>query len=239
MVELKEKLESIVIGILLTIGGFSIGSIIIFLTAQIFILIGIDVRESTAIQIVISTVMLQGVTFGVLAIGYIKLTYQGFNFFKIRFPNLRDIGWTIGGTIIFFILYFILNFIISALGIPVAQNRIVQRGIQTPEVLLLLIPFSIILIGPGEELLFRGLIQGTLRQSFQPISAIILASIIFAVSHTVSLSGQGKTTYLIIVFILALFLGSIYEYTENLVNSALIHGIYNAVLFTILYIQIT
>ena len=95
------------------------------------------------------------------------------------------------------------------------------------------------LIGPGEELLYRGLIQGLFKESFGPLRAIVLASGLFAVVHVFSLSGTGKLTYIVIVFGLALILGGIYEYTDNLVVPAFIHGTYNAVQFALAYLQTT
>jgi membrane protease YdiL (CAAX protease family) len=201
-------------------------------------LVGVNVVNAPAVQLVISTVMLQGVTFGLLAIGYLKLSGLGFDFLALRRPTIRDAGWIVGGLFIFFILYVGMNLIISTLSVPVAENRVAQIGGQNPDVLLLLVPFSLLLIGPGEELLFRGLIQGTLRRAFQPISSIFLSSAIFAVSHATALSGDGQLTYMAIVFVLALVLGATYEYAENLVIPAVIHGIYNAALFSALYIQI-
>ncbi|MBP1902906.1 membrane protease YdiL (CAAX protease family) [Halorubrum trapanicum] len=42
-----------------------------------------------------------------------------------------------------------------------------------------------------------------------------------------------------VVFVLALVLGATYEYAENLVTPAVIHGVYNAVLLSALYLQVT
>ena len=163
----------------------------------------------------------------------------GFDFLALRRPTIRDAGWTVGGILAFFVLYGALNLVISTLGVPVAKNQVAQVGAQNPEVLLLLVPFSLLFVGPGEELLFRGLIQGTLRRAFRPWRAILLASTIFAVSHATALSGDGQLTYMAIVFVLALVLGAVYEHVENLVIPAMIHGVYNAVLFAALYFQAT
>jgi membrane protease YdiL (CAAX protease family) len=193
------------------VSGFFLGALLVFLTIQGLIFAGVDVMNAPAVQLVISTVMLQGVAFGLLALGYLKLSGLGFDFLALRRPTLRDGGWIVSGLTVFFVLY----------------------------VLLLLVPFSLLLIGPGEEVLFRGLIQGTLRQTFRPWSAIVIASAIFAVSHASALTGDGQFTYMAVVFILALILGVTYEYAENLIIPTVIHGIYNAILFSFLYLQVT
>ncbi|MDT3436860.1 MULTISPECIES: CPBP family intramembrane glutamic endopeptidase [Halobacteriales] len=236
---LRHRGRSLLTAVALAVSGFVVGALVVFLTAQVLIFAGVDVMNAPAVQLVISTVMLQGVTFGLLAIGYLKLSGLGLNFLALRRPTLRDAGWTVGGLLVFFVLYGAMNLVISALGVPVAENQVAQIGGQNPDVLLLLVPFSLLLIGPGEELLFRGLIQGTLRRTFRPVSAIVIASAIFAVSHATALSGDGQLTYMAVVFVLALVLGATYEYAENLVIPAVIHGVYNAVLFSALYVRVT
>lgn len=238
-VELRQRSLSLLTAVALAVSGFFAGAVVVFLTAQVLIFVGIDVMNSPAVQLVVSTVMLQGVTFGLLAIGYLKLSNLGFDFLAVRWPSLRDAGWTVGGLLVFFVLYGALNVVISTLGVPVAENQVAQIGAQNPEVLLLLVPFSLLFVGPGEELLFRGLVQGTLRRAFRPWSAIVLASAIFAVSHAAALSGDGQLTYMTVVFVLALVLGGVYEYAENLVIPAVIHGTYNAILFSALYLRVT
>ncbi|MFC7197304.1 CPBP family intramembrane glutamic endopeptidase [Halosimplex aquaticum] len=67
---------------------------------------------------------------------------------------------------------------------------------------LLLIPLSFLVVGPGEELLYRGLVQGTLRETLHPARAIVLASALFASIHLFSLTGEGKLVYVGIAFAL-------------------------------------
>lgn len=236
---LRQRGRSLLTAVTLAVSGFFLGALLVFLTIQGLIFAGVDVMNAPAVQLVISTVMLQGVAFGLLALGYLKLSGLGFDFLALRRPTLRDGGWIVSGLTVFFVLYVAMNFAISALGIPVAENQVAQIGAKNPDVLLLLVPFSLLLIGPGEEVLFRGLIQGTLRQTFRPWSAIVIASAIFAVSHASALTGDGQFTYMAVVFILALILGVTYEYAENLIIPTVIHGIYNAILFSFLYLQVT
>jgi len=82
-------------------------------------------------------------------------------------------------------------------------------------------------------------VQGTLRETLHPTRAIVLASALFASIHLFSLSGEGKLVYVGIAFVLALVLGATYEYTDNLVVPALIHGAYNAIQFTSAYLTAT
>ncbi|MFB9808419.1 lysostaphin resistance A-like protein [Haladaptatus pallidirubidus] len=134
-----------------------------------------------------------------------------------------------------------MSVVLTTFGIQSAQNEIATLGEQDPRVFLLLIPLSFLLIGPGEELLYRGVVQERLRESFGRWPAIALASLIFAFVHVFSLQGQdtGIIVYLGILFVLSPILGAAYEYTRNLVVPALIHGAFNALQFGLAYLMMT
>ena len=44
--------------------------------------------------------------------------------------------------------------------------------------------------------------------------------------------------YIAVTFVLGCILGYVYERTANLVVPALVHGAYNAILFSMLYVQV-
>ncbi|MDY6765397.1 MAG: type II CAAX endopeptidase family protein [Halobacteria archaeon] len=228
----------IAIGLALAIAGFVFGIVSTVVAANVLYALGVPVDTSPSIQIALTVVMFQGVSFGSVALVYLKLRGLGLDFIKARFPTLRDLAWAVGGFISFVVLIMVIGLILSFLGIESASNQIEEIGKRNPEIFLLMIPFSFLLIGPGEELLFRGVIQGTLREFFKPISGIVLASLIFAVGHWEALGGgfQQRLVYIGVVFVLSLILGTVYEKTENLVVPALIHGAYNALLFYAMYV---
>jgi membrane protease YdiL (CAAX protease family) len=98
-----------------------------------------------------------------------------------------------------------------------------------------------LVVGPSEEVLYRGIVQGRLRESLPAVPAIAIASGIFAFIHVMALTGgvSGRLTTVAILFFPSLVFGAVYEYTENLVVPALLHGLHNAVIFTLLYITVT
>nr|WP_303647111.1 CPBP family intramembrane glutamic endopeptidase [Haloarchaeobius salinus] len=100
----------------------------------------------------------------------------------------------------------------------------------------LLLVGNLLLIGPAEELLFRGVIQGRLRESFGPALAIGITSLGFALSHVPSywIGGSDLLTSGVFFALLGIaaggiILGGIYERTKNLIVVALIHGLINAI----------
>ncbi|MDS0478406.1 type II CAAX endopeptidase family protein [Natrinema sp. 1APR25-10V2] len=233
------RFQSVASAIGLTYGSYVAGAIVILAVATVVGLFGVDLASRPALRLVLSTFFLQGVTFGGIAILYLKGRDLGFGFVPVRSPDKRDGAVIVGGSIAILGLLFVASLVITALGLNSAQNQIVEVGRQNPSVFLLLIPLQFLLVGPGEELLFRGLVQGTLRENLHPARAIILASALFASIHLFSLSGEGKLVYIGIAFVLALVLGVAYEYTDNLAVPAVIHGTYNAVQFAGAYLTAT
>ncbi|MBX0324921.1 CPBP family intramembrane metalloprotease [Halomicroarcula sp. F13] len=233
------RFRSVASAIGLTYGSYVAGAIVILAVATVVGVFGVDLASRPALRLVLSTFFLQGVTFGGIAILYLKGRDLGFGFVPVRLPDKREGAVIIGGSIAILGLLFVASSVITALGLNSAQNQIVKVGRQNPSVFLLLIPLQFLLVGPGEELLFRGLVQGTLRESLHPARAIILASALFASIHLFSLSGEGKLVYIGIAFVLALVLGAAYEYTDNLTVPAVIHGTYNAVQFAGAYLTAT
>lgn len=229
---------------LLESGGLAIGALVVgasLLTVAIGALegVGIGIRNHPARQLLLSTVLLQGVAFGGVALGYLWLTGRGFKVLRIRVPTLRDIGWIVGGFIVLGGLLVGISQLLGLLGIELAQNDVVSTASQEPIAFLLLVPLSILLVGPGEELLYRGVIQGSLAESFHVGRAIVLASALFAVIHVFSLlgSGAGVAAYIGFVFVLATVLGTTYVLSDNLLVPAAIHGLYNAAQFGLAYVQ--
>jgi membrane protease YdiL (CAAX protease family) len=126
---------------------------------------------------------------------------------------------------------YLIGIVITAIGADQAQNTVVTMGQQNPELFLLMIPITILFVGPGEELVFRGVVQGLFRRRYGAVPAIVIASILFGVAHYTALAGGGKLTYIIVTILLGLILGGLYERTNNILVPIVVHGIYNAILF--------
>lgn len=212
-------------------GALVLGGIVLASVTAGLEVVGYPIREQNALRVVLSTIVLQGITYGGLAIAYVSFRELGWDFIPFRVPSKRDIVVIVLGIGGIFILFVAASIVARSLGLQSAQNQIVTAGRENPWLFLLMIPISLILVGPGEELMYRGIVQGTLRESIHPSVAIIGASALFASIHLVSLLGSGKIVYIAIAFLLALVLGTIYEYTNNLVVPAIVHGVYNAIQF--------
>lgn len=253
---LVQPVIAVVAALGLGAGGLLFGFLLTFLVG-VGLIVVVGVQITNTMQLVLGLIFVQGVGCAGVALGYVKLRPRfgpeirkqlGLTGDTARFrlgiswPDLRDSAVVIGGYLVAFGGAIVGSILVAQLEVDTGTNAAAEMGMENPELLLLLIPASILIIGPGEELLFRGVVQGRLREAFSPVVAVGLASTVFAGLHWFALSGGSPTGNLIALAILvvpALVFGTSYEYTGNLVVPALIHGIYNATLFSLLYISIT
>lgn len=227
--------STLVTVLLIGFAGFAVGSLLTLITASLFGAVGIDVVERPVLQIVVGVVTLQGLGFGSVALFYLLTRDEGFDLLMLSVPDLRDLIWIAAGLISLFVALIGVSLVQTTFGIESADHGLVELGSQNPELLLVLVPLSILLVGPGEELLFRGIIQRLLRLRFGIGTGIAIASVIFSIAHVGSLTGEGLLATLVTYIILSLILGVSYAYSENLVVPAMIHGLFNAIQFLILY----
>jgi membrane protease YdiL (CAAX protease family) len=231
------SLRPIVIAILLIVSAFVLANLIALLVIVALSTLGIAPHSvSGRIALIIE----QEVVFGLTAVVY--ATYRYPDLISSKRPSIRTAGWIVGGVLLLLGVAQVLGFVFQQFGISSGANRITQIGRDNPQLLLYLIPVAIFVIGPGEELLFRGGVQSLLRRSFSAIPAVVIASVLFGLVHipAVVASGiVGVTSYVATTIVLGLVLGSLYEYTDNILVPALVHGGYNAILFAGLYILTT
>ena len=82
--------------------------------------------------------------------------------------------------------------------------------------------------GVGEEMLFRGVIQGVLMRLLGPSLGIVLAGALFGVLHPVSLS------YVVLASLLGMYLGVVWWLSCNLLTVMVAHAVYDLVALVIL-----
>jgi membrane protease YdiL (CAAX protease family) len=174
----------------------------------------------------------------VVAGGYLAVTDRDRSFIDVRRPTLRDLGWTVGGLVVLFGTLFAISLLLQSVGVESADHSTAQQAQENPEMLLALIPLAILIIGPFEELLYRNVIQKSLYERFSRFGAVAVGSVIFASVHALAYGTSSPGAVIAslgTIFGLSIVLGTIYERTDNLLVPALIHGVYNALLFTNLY----
>jgi len=123
------------------------------------------------------------------------------------------------------------NFAILNITEPPRQFVIdyLKRTAQFPLSFTLTI-ITIIIIAPiSEEILFRGYLQTWLKKIFGTKTAIVTASLIFALFHFTNGQGYGNITIVGSLFIVALYFGTLFERQKSLISPIIAHMIFNAI----------
>ncbi len=179
---------------------------------------------------------------GGLSAAYLWATGNSIEYLDIHRPSLLQGAVVLVGPFVVFAINIAINLAGFAAGIEPAPNVLAEMVSGDPSLVLPLIPAMILIVGPFEELLYRGVIQTRLTRSFTAPVAILAASGIFAVIHIPAVWGQTTTVPSILLSLVGLFggaiaFGAIYEWTENLTVVALVHGLYNSMLLVLLYVR--
>ena len=159
----------------------------------------------------------------------------------VRMPTLREWGWGVAGflgsvvlTVVFTVFTeFIITAFGSRIGAEPATPLVVRALEQNLQVALaFLFVASFLLIGPIEELLFRGVVQGRVREAFGSVTTILISGLLFGLAH----SGTyllGSSEFLSLPVLIALlgiavngaWYGLLYERTANLSVPIIAHAL--------------
>jgi membrane protease YdiL (CAAX protease family) len=192
-----------------------------------------------------ATVLMVAQYTGILSVAlvYLEAGDRSLSYVRLERPAARDLGWAIGGVVALFGTLAAATFVADQLGLAVTEHSVAEAAEDNPAMLLPLIPLSVLLTGPIEELLYRGVVQTRLKEAFSTAPAVGIAAAVFALVHVPAygLDGFGPSlvTTLAVLFVLGGVLGALYEHTGNLFVPAVAHGVYNAVTFTNTYLELT
>lgn len=163
----------------------------------------------------------------------------------LRRPRLSDLGWAVVGVVGILLGSLVMGVVVQVLSslaetlfgvaVETGQNSIITQGRENPVLFLYMIPVALFFVGPAEELVFRGVVQGLFRRSFGVVPGVVFASLLFGFGHYLAISSGSAWTYILTASALGLVLGAVYEYTESIVVPSLAHGCWNAGLFVLNY----
>lgn len=177
-----------------------------------------------------------------VALAYFRTTDETPSYLDFRVPTKRDLGYVVGGIGALLGLLMAMSFVLSLLGVSTATHSIERAAREgNADLLPLIVLASWLFIGPGEELLYRNIIQKSLYGTFGEWGAVVVASAVFAAGHFLAYWSPNLVrtlVSLVVVFTLSLILGTVYLRTENTTVSAVIHGTFDAVVFASLYVSI-
>ena len=182
--------------------------------------------------------LLQFAGFLVAVAGYLAITDQ-WELVGVSRPTPRDAGLVVAGGAVLFAFQYGALFVLGEVGLTTGQNQAVVPDGDPVTYYLVMVAVSLLVVGPVEEALFRGVVQGGLRRAFDAVPSILLASLAFGLIHLPSVSGTPgqRWAYVAVVVVLGAVLGYLYERTGNVIVPGLAHGVYNAVIYVVLLVQ--
>lgn len=202
-------------------GGFGFLS-----TQQVMIITGVS---GTEYAILIRPRALQ---FGFLLLAVAYIAYRGDvdQFVRVGVPDVEGIVWIIGIPIALIGISVVLDPALAAVGLE--RERDVRVGVDPTATVSLFLVFVVawwIVGAPAEELLFRGVIQGRLRETFSAVPGVFLAALFFALFHVLigplnGLSLSGIIHNGIETFTGGLAFAAAYERTDNLIVPSVAHA---------------
>ena len=206
-------------------------------TGLAMLLAGFEVT-STPTLIVSLTGTQAGFAVGVYA--YLRWRDEPLSNLGIAIPDVKGLVLVVGGLLATLALSLTASLAVTLLELQPAQNATTSQAQSDPTSLLLLIPVMLLVVGPCEELLFRGVVQRRIRERTSAPVAIVLGGALFASIHFIALVGDlsAVATTIGILFFPSLVFGAIYEYGKNIVVNALVHGLYNSVLLALSYLAL-
>lgn len=244
---LRENSEAAWKPVLIGVGlaGLSILLLLVF-TVLSFPLVG-ALGLSTGAALIIGAAAGQYFGFFGLALAYLRYT-RDFEwpdvreYLGVRVPSLKELGIVVGGWFSILVLSIIISILISLLEVQSADNesadQLAESAGTDPLLIAGVFALMFLVVGPCEEILYRGVIQNRLRERFSKVPGIVAASIIFASVHVIALGTTDPIAVLTTISVLAvtaLVLGGVYEYTGNLVVPWLVHSIHNSIIFTVVF----
>lgn len=221
----------------LALAGTVAGIVTLVVLARALQGVGVPVQDRIVLRYGLSILALQGFGFIITVLVFFQVSDR-FDIIRIRRPTLSDVGYAVAGIVGLLVLLVGLSALYTVFGVDTPQTSIVEDGLENPELALYLIPLTYLFVGPGEELLFRGAVQGMLGEAYARGPAIVIASVIFAFAHVMNVLGAAPpqiVAYLFVIFSLSLLLGALYEVTDNILVPIFVHGTYNSLTFLQLY----
>ncbi|MCB1181367.1 MAG: CPBP family intramembrane metalloprotease [Chlamydiia bacterium] len=122
-------------------------------------------------------------------------------------------------------------------GVSQVAVKSLDQAWEYPLLFIFLSLSVVVLVPIIEEVAFRGFLQTWIRRYFGRMGAIIFVAAIFALVHFSISQGRGNFELILSLFVLAFFLGFIYERETTLWAPIGLHVVFNAVTVSVLFLE--
>ncbi|HRT77907.1 MAG TPA: type II CAAX endopeptidase family protein [Paludibacteraceae bacterium] len=148
--------------------------------------------------------------------------------FKKQFSlSLKDVLIGLGSAVVLYVVFFLGDFF-SKLLFDFAKDQVGQiYMMKEGENPLLLSLLLILLIGPAEEIFWRGYVQRMLEPKFGSWVALIVTTLIYTLVHIWSFNFM----LIMSAMVCGAFWGLLYKYNKNLVTLIVSHAVWDVSVF--------
>jgi membrane protease YdiL (CAAX protease family) len=209
--------------------GIIAGSIIL---ALILLATGLDIQNLPFPSALISLPINEGIILGITLL-FARQKGAGLKQLGLKKPSLKIILIVSFVAVLLFLLGGGISAVEEAILGPDPEANLILDAIlaRNPLQLIALLGISLVLVGPAEELAFRGFVQRGFETSFGKIAGLLIASVLFGLLH-----GLNSLRSIVPVTVVSLFLGYVWQKTDgNTTASAWMHGLYDAIAIALTY----
>ncbi len=174
---------------------------------------------------------------------FVDLLERPLNYAKLHMPSFEDVVWIVVGFVAMFgVLLAVSLFAEFVINVEPAEHGLIEPVQENPRLALYLLPLVALVVGPAEELVYRGLVQTHLSEAYDAWFAIGFSSLIFAVVHVGAYSALaesiGQTMIpLFLIFLVSLIMGWLYHRQQNLIVPIVLHAVFNGLQMVVLYLD--
>lgn len=222
----RAQVIAVVEGFSLTVAGVVAGILAVLGVSIAVRVTGIS--STDAVQLLQSRAIQAG--FLVVALVYLTIRGRPARWIQFHVPSLRGVAWIIAIPLLTAGAGFALEPVLRFVGIvqpPTTDTMAVDGFLTRPLLWAVVFVGWFLFAAPAEELLFRGVIQGRLRDTFAPARGILLAALFFGLMHIpVAMLSEGMEPASIFIetSVSGLIFGVAYERTDNLLVPSIAHA---------------
>ncbi len=174
---------------------------------------------------------------------FIEVVERPLNYAKLYIPSFEDVIWMVVGLLgMFGVLVgvsLVAEFIIE---VEPAEHGLIEPVQEDPRLALYMLPLVALVVGPAEELVYRGIVQAHLSEAYDAWFAIGLSSLIFAAIHVGAYSVLAESALqvmvpLTLIFAISLIMGWLYHRQQNLLVPIVLHAVFNGFQMVVLYLE--
>ncbi|MFW9939739.1 MAG: CPBP family intramembrane glutamic endopeptidase [Candidatus Thorarchaeota archaeon] len=185
------------------------------------------------------------------ALIFLGFTSKNYDKKRISKEILIGLGFAVIGVILVLSVSILIEVIIEMLfRVEIVQDSTELSGdILPPDIpsLIVFCTVMIVVIGPSEEILFRGFMQKGLVRSLGSKWGILITAFLFAMIHLIGILFFALDSLILFIisfllafipyFAISLMLGLLYQWRdENLIVNVICHGVYNTLTLILAYI---